>query len=293
MKKFIISTETTSDLSWEFVAKNDIKILPMSYFIDNVNYEGTKENSLTGTEFYEKMRKGSMPTTAMVTSFMAEAFFESFLKDGHDNILHIAFSSALSGTCEGLKKAAESLNLKYPDKKVVIIDSVSACSGEGLLTYLAAQKRDSGASFEKTVAYTQDMVQKVCHYFTVDDLYHLHRGGRVSKAKAIIGSILGIKPVLHVNSEGKLIPLNNVRGRKRALIAMVEKFGERNKGENGLIFVNHGDCLEDAKFVAEEIKKRYGFENFEINFIGSVIGSHSGPGTVALFFTGENRTEKI
>ena len=291
MAKFIISTESTSDLTYEFAKEHDIKIIPMSYYIDNVNYEGTKEDSLGGHEFFDRMREGSMPTTAMVSYLAAEAFFEPFLKEGLD-ILHIGFSSSLSGTCENIITASKNLKKKYPDRKVIVIDSRCASSGEGLLAYLTAKKRSEGASFDDTVKYGQDTVQKVIHYFTVNDLYHLHRGGRISKAKAVIGSLLGIKPVLHVDAEGRLVPLSNARGRKKALLALVEKFGERNKGRNDLIFINHGDCLEDAEFVVEEIKARYGFKNFVINYIGPVIGSHSGPGTVALFFTGEERTEK-
>lgn len=291
MRDYIISTETSADLTWEFALKREIHLFPMYYFMDNKDYEGTREDSLTGTAFYQKMRNGAMPTTAMVTQTHAENYFEKFLKEDLD-ILHIAFSSGLSASCDSFKNAAKYLNTKYKEERIVVIDSLSGCSGEGLLAYIASKIKEKGADFSEAVSFVTNKVQRICHYFTVDDLYHLYRGGRISRTKAAMGSLFKLKPILCLDNSGKIATLFNAHGREKSLLALVEKFGQKHlKGENDLIFIGHGDALEEATFVKNEIKRRYGYRDFEINFVGPIVGAHAGPGSVALFFLGDNRVD--
>lgn len=288
MKDFVILTDATCDLPEEYAKKEDIKIINMSYTIDLKTYDGSEGNKLDSHDFYKKMRAGSMATTALVNPLTAKEAAEKYLKEGKD-VLYIAFSSALSGSCESAKIAAKELNQIY-DNKVKVIDSLCASLGEGLLIHYAAQYKKAGHTFEETAKYTEDLKQRICHYFTVNDLFHLYRGGRVSKSKALVGTLLNIKPLLYTNAEGKLIPLKNTMGRKKSLMGLVACMENKVKNtKNDIVFISHGDCLDDAKFVAEKVKEKFGINNFLIGTIGAVVGSHSGPDTVALFFLGENR----
>jgi DegV family protein with EDD domain len=213
------------------------------------------------------------------------------MSEGYD-ILHIAFSSALSGSCSVAATVARELCDENPDTKILVIDSLCASLGEGLLLHKAVLLKESGKTIDEVADWLENNKLNLCHLFTVDDLHHLHRGGRVSKATAIIGTLINVKPVLHVDNEGRLIPLNNVRGRKKALISLVDQMEIRIKdypGSNDIIFISHGDCIEDAEFVAELIKERFGIKESLINFVSPTIGAHSGPGTVALFFMGKER----
>ena len=205
-------------------------------------------------------------------------------------MLCIAFSSGLSGTYHSICLAAEELREKYPEATISVVDSLCASMGEGLLIHKAAMLKEAGKSLQEVTQWLEENKLHLCHNFTVDDLFFLHRGGRVSKTTAIVGSALGIKPVLHVDNEGKLVPVGKVRGRKQSLIALVDRMVKQVQGvENDIVFISHGDCLEDAEFVRDQIKERLGIQNFMINYIGPTIGSHSGPGTVALFFMGQSR----
>ena len=196
----------------------------------------------------------------------------------------------MSGTYHSICLAAEELREKYPEATISVVDSLCASMGEGLLIHKAAMLKEAGKSLQEVTQWLEENKLHLCHNFTVDDLFFLHRGGRVSKTTAIVGSALGIKPVLHVDNEGKLVPVGKVRGRKQSLIALVDRMVKQVQGvENDIVFISHGDCLEDAEFVRDQIKERLGIQNFMINYIGPTIGSHSGPGTVALFFMGQSR----
>lgn len=292
MREFVISTDATCDLPEAFVKEHKIAVIPMRYTLNHAEYLSEGEPALSPEEFYDLVRKGSMPKTALITPEESAAHFERFVKEGKD-VLHLAFSSALSGSCGSAVAAASDVMERYPDSRIVVIDSLCASLGEGLYVYYAEQYRKSGMTIEETAQKLEGIKQNLCHYFTVDDLNHLHRGGRVSKATAVLGSVLGIKPILHVDEEGRLIPIGKVRGRKQSLSQLVEKMKSKISGmENPIFFVSHGDCEEDAKYVADLVRKECGIKKHLIGDIGPVIGAHSGPGTVALFFLGEDRNEK-
>jgi DegV family protein with EDD domain len=289
MKKFIITTDTTCDLPQDYLTKHNIRLLPLYYSMNGTIYGD--ENVLEPKAFYDIMRGGAMPTTMAVNPDNARQIFIGLLDEGYD-ILHIAFSSALSGSCSVAAASARELCEERPTSKIIVVDSLCASLGEGLLVHKAVQRKDEGKSLEEVADWLEKNKFNLCHLFTVDDLHHLHRGGRVSKATAIIGTLINVKPVLHVDNEGRLIPLNNVRGRKKALISLVDQMEIKTKDysvKNDMIFISHGDCEEDAKFVADLIKERLGIENNLIHFVSPTIGAHSGPGTVALFFMGKER----
>lgn len=289
MSKFIITTDTTCDLPKEYLEEHDIKLLPLYYNFNGTIYGG--KNDLDLKKFYDMMRGGAMPTTMAVNPETAREVFTELLNEGYD-ILHIAFSSALSGSCSVAATVARELCEERPGAKITVIDSLCASLGEGLLVHYAMQLKESGKTMEETADWLEKNKLNLCHIFTVDDLHHLHRGGRVSKTTAIIGTLINVKPILHVDNDGRLVPLNNVRGRKKALVALVDQMESRIKGfelQNETVFISHGDCIEDAQFVADLIKERFGIKNFLINYVSATIGAHSGPGTVALFFVGNPR----
>ena len=289
MSEYVITTDNNSDLPEEYLKDHGVGCMYLSYSMDGKNY--THGNFLPEHEFYEAMRNGSMPTTAQVNPENAKALLESYLKEGKD-ILHIAFSSGLSGTYNSSRIAAEELMEEYPDRKIIVVDSLSASLGQGLLVWLAQQKKELGQTLEDVVDWVEKNKLKMVHLFTVDDLNHLYRGGRVSRTTAIVGSMLNIKPVLHVDNEGKLTAIGKVRGRKKALQELVKLMDEKI-GSFGAdcdtIFISHGDCEQDAQYVAAKVKEKYNIKNIIINQVGATIGAHSGPGTMALFFVGDVR----
>jgi DegV family protein with EDD domain len=237
--------------------------------------------------------EGKMPTTSQVNPDEAKAFFEELIKTEKE-ILHLAFSSGLSGTYNSMRVAAEEIMEEHPDVKIIVIDSLCASLGEGLFVHKAVNLRDSGKTLEEAAKWLSDHALNVVHVFTVDDLFHLHRGGRVSKASAILGSLAAIKPKLHVDNEGHLILIGKLRGRKKSLNALVDYMEEKSgswmqENKDDYIFISHSDCIEDAEYVRDKIRERFGAEHFLINNIGPTIGAHTGTGTVALFFMGESR----
>ncbi|MCH1980922.1 DegV family protein [Lawsonibacter sp. OA9] len=289
MQKFVITTDNMADLPETYYGEHQIPYMYLPYTMDGETYR--KENELKSSDFYNKMRNGSMPTTSQVNSEDAKELWKPFIEDGYD-ILHIAFSSGLSGSYNSCRIAAEEIAEEYPQRKVTVIDSLCASLGEGLFVHLAVKMKESGKSMDEIIEWLESHKMNLCHVFTVDDLNHLHRGGRVSKMTAVIGTMINIKPVLHVDEEGHLIAVSKVRGRKRSLITLVNMMEERLKdytGGKSSVFISHGDCLEDAQFVAKLVKERFGTEDILINPVGSTIGAHSGPGTVALFFLGSYR----
>lgn len=290
MKNFIITTDTTSDLPADYVRKHQLGMMSLTYTINDRTY--TWENPLPVNEFYDYMRAGSLPTTSQVNPEEAKALFESILTAQDTDILHIAFSSGLSGSYNSARIAAAELMEIYPNRRILVVDSLCASLGEGLLVHKAVTLREQGSSIEETAAWLEENKLHLAHMFTVDDLYHLYRGGRVSKTAAVVGSMINIKPILHVDNEGHLVPLSKVRGRKKSLIALVDAM-EKQIGswsdKNDLIFISHGDCIDDAQFVADLVQKRFGYNSFLINHVGPTIGAHTGPGVVALFFMGDCR----
>ena len=289
MREYVIFTDNTADLPADYLSKNGVEKLFLNYTIDGQTYDQT--NELPVQEFYEKMRGGSMPTTSQINPENAREAFMQKVKEGYD-ILYIAFSSGLSGSCGSAQIAANQIMEEMPEVKILVVDSLCASLGEGLLVHKVLKKKAEGATLAEAAAYAEEMKMKICHNFTVDDLFHLYRGGRVTRATAIVGSLAGIKPVLHVDDEGHLIPIGKVRGRKKSLHALVERMQKQIKGyeaDNDVVFISHGDCIEDAQYVANKVKELCGIDAFLINYVGSTIGAHSGPGTVALFFVGSPR----
>ena len=286
---YLITTDNMADLPEEYLKEKQLLTMSLTYLLDGQTYNA--ENSLPYQEFYKKMREGCMPTTSQINPQEAKEKLAEFLKI-NKNIIHIAFSGGLSGTFNSVRLAAQELMEEQPDCGITVIDSLAASMGEGLLVYKALEQQEAGLSYEEMVEWIENNKLHVCHYFTVDDLFHLYRGGRVSKAAAVLGTMINLKPVLHVDDEGHLIPLSKVRGRKKSLNALVDGM-EKQMGswreKNDIIFLSHGDCYEDALYVQEQIKKRFGIEKFMISPVGPTIDAHSGPGTVALFFMGEAR----
>lgn len=289
MSDYVITTDNTADLPEEYVRKYQLGMMSLTYTIDGKTYN--REHGLSCEEFYARMRKGSMPTTSQVNPEEAKKEFRKFLAKSK-RIIHIAFSGGLSGSCNSARIAAKELMEERPDCRIAVIDSLCASLGEGLLIHYALRKQEEGMSYEELVDWLEGHKLNVVHNFTVDDLFHLYRGGRVSRATAVVGTIMNIKPVLHVDNEGHLIPVSKVRGRKKSLVALVDSMERQMgswKGKNDVVFLSHGDCLEDAQFVADLVRQRFGIEEFLIHHVGPTIGAHSGPGTVALFYLGDVR----
>ena len=286
---FDIVTDSACDMPKEYYLKHGVTVVPLGFMMDDVNYEGTDGKQIEVQDFYAKLREGRMPTTYQVTAEAAKPFIEKSLKEGRD-VLVLTFSSGLSGTAGSFMMAAKELNEAYPERKIMVVDSLCASMGEGLLLDYVINKADSGASLADTAAYAEDLKLNICHFFTVDNLFHLKRGGRCSSATAIIGSILKIKPVMHVDNEGKLIVIGKTMGRKKAIGTLVEKlFATSAMGEDDPIFISHGDCLEDAEYAASLIRARKPNVKITIYYVGAVIGAHSGPGTLAIFGKGKER----
>lgn len=291
MKKFILSTESTSDLPQSYLSEHEVFCYEMAGNVGDTEFGGQSGNVLDIKDFFNRMRNGEKTMTTQVNLVEAESFLESFLKEGKD-VLHLAFSSGLSGTYNNFVAAAEKLNAKY-NNKVLVVDSRAASLGQGLFVHFVNKKAEEGVSLQEAYDYALSVRDDVCHYFVVDDLDYLYRGGRVKKSAAIIGTMLRIKPVLHVDLEGRLIPLKKVMSRRKSLNALVDYMQEKFDGWSDDVFISHGDCLEEAQYVAKLVTEKLGIPSDKImlNHLGPVIGSHSGPGTVALFFHGKNKRE--
>ncbi len=288
-RKFVIVTDSASDLPEEYFTKNGLDCVRLGFTVDGKTYGGEDGEEMDIKEFYASLRGGSMPTTFQVPPEQAEKHIERHLKEGQD-VLAVAFSSGLSGTANSFAIAARELSERYPERKIFVVDSLCASMGEGLFVDYIVKKADTGASIEETRDYAEDLKQHICHYFTVDNLFHLKRGGRVSAATAVVGSLLKIKPVLHVDEEGHLIAIGKAMGRKKSISALVEHMKElETLEEDDPIFISHGDCAEDVEYLKKLITEAFGERVFYTNYVGSVIGTHSGAGTLALFFCGKHR----
>lgn len=287
MNDYVITVNSTVDLPKEWLEERHIPVIPLKYTIDGETYKGME--GLSSKEFFQKLREGKMAVTSQVNPEEAKEALEPFLKEGKD-ILHLAFSSGLSGTYNSMRIAAEELMEEYPERKVIVIDTLCACLGEGLLLYYALKRKGEGKSIEEVAQWAEENKLHVCHNVAIDDLNHLQRGGRVSKTTAILGTMVQVKPIIHMDDKGLLQVIGKERGRKKALNKIVDMAVEQAKGwENDIIMITHGDCAEDAEYVAELVRKKMGIENILVNNIGEVIGSHTGPGVVAVFCMGSKR----
>ena len=290
MGTYRIVTDSTTDLTPELIQELDVQVIPLCYIMEGKTYHNIPGGGeMTDREFYAKLRAGSMSTTTQVNSEEFLRVFTPLLEAGQD-VLYIGFSSGLSGTYQSAALAREELKQRFPGRRLEVFDSRCASMGEGLLVYHAAKLQQAGKSLDEVLSWLKENVLNLCHWFTVDDLNHLKRGGRVSTATALVGTMLGIKPVLHVDNEGHLIPVSKVRGRKQSLDALVRRMEDTALDPAGqMVFISHGDCLEDARYVERQIREKLGVRQVELGFIGPVIGAHSGPGTVALFYLGKER----
>ena len=287
MNEFVIVSDSTVDLPKEYLQSKQVPIISLSYIMDGVTYE--EMDGLSHKEFFEKLRAGSLPTTSQINPEQAREALEPFAKEGKD-ILYIGFSSGLSGSYNSVRMAAEDLKEEYPDINIIAIDSLCACMGEGLLLYKALELKEHGMSMEEIAKWVEANKLHICHNVTVDDLNHLHRGGRISKTTAVVGSMIKIRPIIHMSDEGKLVVIGKERGRKKSLVSIVDRMEKQMQGyDNDIVMITHGDCIEDAEFVKKQVEERFGIHNVMINGIGSVIGSHTGAGVVAVFFMGDKR----
>lgn len=282
-----IITDSCCDFTKEMYEKLGLVVAPLMVNFRGQTYPDRNDESLK--DMYAGLRAGEVATTSAANPEQWQELMEPYLQKGED-LLVLAFSSGLSTTYQSACMAAQELKSSYPDRTISVVDSLCASLGEGLLAYYACGKRDEGLSLQELTQWLLDNRLHLCHWFTVDDLMYLKRGGRVSAATAIMGTMLSIKPVLHVDNEGHLINVGKARGRKASIQAMARKVAELGGGyDNATMFISHGDCLEDAEYLAGLLREQYGVKEVYINYVGAVIGSHSGPGTLALFFMGEHR----
>lgn len=288
MNDYVIYADSACDISPELLEKWGVGCIYITF-----NFTGEsriyKDNEIPADEFYARMKNGDVAKTAALNTENFKAYFRKAANEGKD-VIYIGFSAGLSTTYTQSVLAAREMSEEMPERKFVCVDTSCASAGYGLLLSLAVKKRDEGASVEELAKFVEDVKPGVCHWFTVDDLEYLKRGGRISPTVAFVGNLLGIKPVLHVDDTGHLVNVTKVRGRRAAIAALCDKMGELavNKGE-GPVFISHANCEDDAKLLASMIKEKYGAETELITNIGTVIGSHAGPGTLALFFIGKER----
>ena len=282
-----IITDNCCDLPEKMYKELDLGLVRL-----NVTYKGKAVNTYTEEwlkDLFNGLRGGATATTAAANPTEWAAAMEPVLAAGED-VLVLAFSSGLSTTYQSAVIAADELLEKYPDRKIHVVDTLCASLGQGLLVWYACQKRDAGFSLEELTAWCEEKKMNLCHWITVDDLMYLKRGGRISAATAVMGTMLQIKPIIHMDNEGHLINVGKARGRKGAIEMLAKKMGELGlPGENETVFICHGDCMEDAQYLAKLVKEQYGVKKVLPYYVGAVIGSHSGPGTLALFFLGKNR----
>jgi len=289
MKDFVITADSTSDLLEDYIKEKQIGIIPHYYDIEGITYGD--EVNLTPKEFYDKMRTGLMPTTMASNPEVIRETFQNYVDQGFD-ILHISFSSALSGGCSNVVTGAREICEENPGAKIIVVDTLNASMGEGMFVMKAVRMREEGKSIEETVAWLEEHKQEFCVRFTVDDLNHLQRGGRISKTTAFIGSMINIKPILYLNTEGQLVALSTARGRKKSLVTicndMLDSMGKYKDGDD-VICIVHGDSIDDAKYLEDLIREKLPNKLILINFVSPSIGSHSGPGAIGLCFMGEKR----
>ena len=290
MASYVIVTDSSADLSAQMAEKAGVQVLPLRFTVGGKTYYNWPDNrEMDPKVFYRMLREGEVATTAAVNISQYLDMLEPILQSGTD-VLVLSFSSGLSATYDSSRLAAEELREKYPQRKIFAVDTLCASLGQGLLVWHAAQLKDQGKSIEEVRDWVEENKLHLCHQFTVDDLHFLKRGGRISVTTAVVGTMLKIKPVLHVDDGGKLVNLGKARGRKASLKALVDRMEETAIDPAGqTVFISHGDCMEDAEYVAGLVKERMGVQDVRINYVGPVIGAHSGPGTLGLFHLGSRR----
>ena len=288
MNNYVIFADSSCDLSNEMMVERGISSVSLSFRFDDLAKEYINDG-MNIKEFYDKMREGGVAKTSAANSETFAVEFEKILKDGMD-ILYIGFSSGLSTTYNSARIAAKQLKSSYPERKIIVVDTLAASAGIALLIDMVLEKKNAGASIEEAAKFAEDNKMRICHWFTVDDLVYLKRGGRIGSAAAFFGNMIGIKPVLHVDNEGHLVNVMKVRGRKMSIATLAQKYGELADDDgNKIVYISHSDCLADAEELGRIIEEKYGAKNKLITNVGAVIGAHSGPGTLALFFVGKER----
>lgn len=286
MNDYVLLTDSTADLPLEITKKFGIEVLPMTFVMDGVTY---KDGEMSSENFYEKIRNKSQVSTSQINPAEFEEYFEKYLKSGKD-IFYVCFSSGLSETYNSACIATQSLQSRYPDRKIAVLDSLSASLGEGMLVYNLAKKKQEGASMDELEDLGNKMRLRICHWFTVDDLHHLQRGGRISQTAAFFGSMISIKPVLSFDDNGKMFVADKARGRQKAMEMMLSKMKKNAVNLSAqTVFISHADCESGARTLAQAVKSELGVSNIITGNTGAVIGSHVGSGTLALFFLGDNR----
>ena len=284
---FQIITDSCCDFPTPMYGQLGLSFVPLTVEFRGNTFDDKNDDTLK--DMYQGLRAGEVAKTSAVNPSRWSQAMEKALAAGKD-VLVLAFSSGLSTTYQSAVIAAEELKDEYPDRKIQVIDTLCASMGQGLLVWYACKKRDEGLSLDEVAQWVLDNRLHLCHWFTVDDLMYLKRGGRISAATALVGTMLQIKPLLHVDDEGHLINMTKTRGRKAAIDAMVKKAQELGAGyDNSTMFISHGDCLSDAEYLSRQLKEKCGVKDVVISYVGAVIGSHSGPGTLALFFLGSHR----
>ena len=288
MNTYQIVTDSACDIKPQILEQWGVRLIELSFRFDGEGKEYFN-SEMDITAFYNKMREGATAKTSAINPEGFTNTFEALLQEGKD-VLYIGFSSGLSTTYHSAAIAAQELQEKYPQRKILTVDTLAASAGQGMLVYFAVQKQREGGTAQEAADFVKEQLPKLCHWFTVDDLVYLKRGGRVSPTVAFVGAVLGIKPILHVDDAGKLIRVSKVKGRKASLATLAAKYEElaESVGE-GTVYISHGDCLSDAQALAQMLQDKHGVSVEIITDVGTVIGAHSGPGTLALFFVGKQR----
>ena len=287
MNDYLIITDSSCDLTSDFAEQLGVKVIKLEFIVEGE--EARANDSIDEKQFYDMLRSGKMVTTSAIAMERFISEVEPALAEGRD-VLYLGFSSGLSSTYNAGFVGAQELSEKYPDRKIYTVDTLAASMGQGLLVWYAANMKKEGKSIEEVRDFVENNKLNLAHWFTVDDLFFLKRGGRVSAATALVGTMLSIKPVMHVDDEGHLIKVTTARGRKNAINALFEKAKESAiDAASQTMFISHGDCIEDAEYLAAKLKDELGVKEVIISYVGPVIGAHSGPGTLALFFIGTNR----
>ena len=283
---FQIITDSGSDLNAAMAEQLDVLVAPLSVELDGSVFT---EGAITPKQLYDHLKNGKMPKTAAVNPDGWSDYIRPSLNAGRD-VLVMTFSSGLSATCQSALIAAEELREEFPERKLIVIDTLCAALGQGMLVWHAARLRDEGKTIDETAAWAEEYKHRLCHWFTVEDLMHLKRGGRISAATAVVGTMLNIKPVLRMDDNGHLENVSKARGRKAALNSLLDRMGEGMSPQgNDTVFIGHGDCLADAEYMAQQMKERFGVKEVIIDYVGAVIGAHTGPGVLAIFFFGPHR----
>ena len=290
MRDFIISTDSTADLPTKYLEENNIVVHPLYYIVDGKEYIPGVDD-MPVKDFYQALRDGKMPTTSASNPINIISRFQKEINEEHD-ILHLSFSSGLSSSYNNAQICAEKIMEEEPESKIIVVDTLSGTVGQGILLMHAVDMKKQGKTIEEIAKWLNDNKKHVIHEFTVSDLNHLYRGGRLSKASAVLGTMLNIQPILHMDDIGGLAAIGKVRGRKKALHTLVDNIEKKSDITNlKQVFISHGDCIEDAEYVAEKIKQKYGVDDFLISDICPTIGAHTAQGAVVVAYLGNNREE--